>query len=134
MKSFQTFLTEIDSKYDHILNTLENLPRGKFFDDTVDITSLFKKSKLSHNKCLVDYEKNESSAKVVDVQMSKIQITQPYVRKNKILNLLKTKIINPIQAVKYGNVVVVIDGHHRLVAEYLIGKNKISVKLVEGDK
>lgn len=116
-------------------NSLSNLPKGAIFSDAKDISTLFTVSTRAHNSVLVDYEEGESAAKVVDVPISAIHVTQRSVREGKLTKFLDTDTSPPpIPGVLYGNKVVITDGHHRLVSAALRGKKTVAVSLVKGPK
>lgn len=128
MKTFKEFISESAQ------GKLDSLPKGKIFDDAVNITGIFKKTNKSHNEVLVDYESGEDDGEVVttEVKISDIQITQPNVTKNKVLRFLNdVNKLPPIPAVKYGRHIVIFDGHHRLIANWLAGRKTVKVSMVE---
>lgn len=128
MKTFKEFISE------NVQDKLDSLPKGKIFDDAVDISGIFKKSNKSHNEVLVDYELGEDKGNAVttEVKISDIQITQPNVTKKKVLRFLNdVNKLPPIPVVKYGRHIVIFDGHHRLVANWLAGRKTIKVSMVE---
>jgi hypothetical protein len=130
MKSFRSILSELENAP----NKLDALPKGKIFDDAVDISKIFKKSSRTNNQVLVDFENAEDSARLANVRLSDIHITQPNVTKNKVNRFVnKLGELSPIPAVKYENEISIPDGHHRLVAHWAAGKTSITVKLVIKD-
>lgn len=133
MKSFKEFVTE-ELSVDDLTKKLDELPNDKKFDFGKDITKIFKKSSTPHNQVLVDYEKGEDDAKITNVDINKIQITQPVIIPKKVLknyNNLNINNMPPIPAVKYGNNYVIPDGHHRLTLLHLLGKEKVKLNLVD---
>lgn len=133
MGTFKDFLNESNS-IESAQDKLDSLPKGKIFDDAVDISSIFKKSNKSHNEVLVDYETGEGDGNAVttEVKISDIQITQPNITKNKVLRFLKDVNKLPhIPVVKYGRQIVTFDGHHRLVTAWVAGHKTIKVSMVK---
>jgi hypothetical protein len=107
---------------------LDDFPKGEIFDDAIDISVVFKKSLIPHNKVLTDFETNENNAKIKKINIKDIEITQKFVRKNKVKGISNR--YKYIPGVKYGNKIVIPDGHHRLTYEYLRGSKFINIKTV----
>lgn len=131
MKTFREYLTESNGR-ESAQDKLDSLPKGKIFDDAVDISGIFKKSNKSHNEVLVDYETEDGNIVITEVKISDIQITQPNITKKKVLRFLKdVNKLPPIPVVKYGRQIVTFDGHHRLVTAWLAGHKTIKVSMAE---
>ncbi len=135
LERFKRFYTE--TVYEQIipsekLEIFKSLPLNKtFFEDSRDITKIFYKSKKIYNEVLYQYEQNEDSAKIKLVNIKDIEITQPFVREGLVLKMIQNiKNLPPIPAVKYGNKLVIFDGHHRLTAYWLMNKKQVKVSEV----
>ncbi len=131
--TFEEFLTENKQSENEAYAKVNELPKGKLFDDAKNIEGVFKMSKHSWNEVIVTYEQNEEQHHIVVINLSDIHITQPNVQSGKV-----TKMIDDIKKVPRINVVqfengekAIYDGHHRLVAHWALGESKIKVNLVK---
>jgi hypothetical protein len=133
VNTFKEFLNENRRDLESAIEKIDSLPNGKLFDDAKNIEGVFKKSKYSWNKVIVAYEQGEEEHHIVTINVNDIHITQPNIQANKVL-----KMIGDINKVPRINVVqfssgeqVIYNGHHRLIAYWALGKEKIKVNLVK---
>jgi len=115
------------------VDKIDKLPKGKIFDDSKNIESVFKKSKFTWSEVIEAFESNKDSGKLTNVNIKDIYITQPNIQSNKVKqiinNLEKT---SPINVVQFNNgEMVIFDGHHRLMANWALGNAKLKVNLVK---
>lgn len=118
---------------DTIANTrIDDLPKGRLFDDAKNISNIFTKSQRSWSEVVETYEKHRNSAKVEYADIADIHITQPNIQSNKV-----KKLIADIDNIPNINVVefqdgekAIYDGHHRLVANWALGNAKIKVNII----
>jgi len=117
-------------------NRIKDLPKGKIFDDAKSIEGVFKKSNKSWSEVIEFFEKNKDKAKIEEVSLKDIHITQPNIQSNKVENMIKdidkTPIINAVQF-KDGEISI-FDGHHRLISLWSIGREKIKVNIVKEEE
>lgn len=115
------------------MEKINNLPKGKIFDDAKNIESIFKRSSKSYSEVLETFEKNRDKGKLTAIDIKDISVTQPNIQSNKvnamIKNIKKTPTINVVQF-KDGTRAI-FDGHHRLVTNWAVGNTKIKVNLVK---
>ena len=118
-----------ETNYDRI----DKLPNGKLFADAKNIKDIFKMSHHTWSEVIEAFEKNQDIAQPNIVNISDIQITQPNIQSNKvkqiIANINKTPHINAVQFPD--GEIAIYDGHHRLVANWVLGKQTIDVNLVK---
>ena len=114
-------------------NKIDSLPRGKTFDDAKRIDGIFSISKHSWSDVVNTFEKNENSARVGYVNIKDIRITQPSIQSNKVKKMMSdidnTPIINVVQFADGEQAIY--DGHHRLIANWALGENKIKANIVK---
>jgi 8-oxo-dGTP diphosphatase len=126
---------EEDKKKDNT-NRIKDLPKGKIFDDAKSLEGVFKKSNKSWSEVIEFFEKNRDNAKVEEVSLKDIHITQPNIQSNKVEKMIndidKTPTIDAVQF-KDGEISI-FDGHHRLASLWSLGKEKIKVNLVKEDQ
>jgi hypothetical protein len=120
--------TKIKNAYAQI----DNLPKGKVFDDAKNIQGVFNISQYSWSEVIENFEKNKEQSIQQSINISDISITQPNIQSNKakqiITNIDKTPVINVVQFPNGEKVIY--DGHHRLIANWALGKKSIIVNLV----
>ena len=125
----QSTNAEINSAIERV----DNLPKGKIFEDAKNIEGIFKKSEKGYSKTLETFEKNKENGKLASVNIKDISVTQPNIQSKKVNRMLKdikkTPTINVVQF-KSGEKVI-FDGHHRLVSSWALGNKKIRVNLVK---
>lgn len=133
LQSFEDFLNENSQNINLAYSKIDELPKGKLFNDAKNIEKIFKKSTHDWNEVIVTYEKHEDEHHIVIINLSDIHITQPNVQSGKVV-----KMIDDINKVPRINVVqfengekAIYDGHHRLVAHWALGESKIKVNLVK---
>ncbi len=133
LQSFEDFLNESSQNVNLAYSKIDELPKGKLFDDAKNIEKIFKMSKHEWNEVIVAYEQHEEKHHIVYVDISEIHITQPNIQLNKV-----DKMIGDIHKLPRINVVQfkngeksIYDGHHRLVAHWALGEKKIKVNLVK---
>jgi hypothetical protein len=133
LDSFEEFLTESQSIKDIAYLKVEDLPKGKIFDDAKIIEGVFKKSKHTWNEVIVAYEKHEDQHHIVTIDLKDIHITQPNIQANKVIKMLgEINKLPRINVVQFPNgEKAIYDGHHRLIAHWALGKKKIKVNLVK---
>jgi hypothetical protein len=133
LHTFESFLNESVKNVELAHAKIEDLPKGKLFDDAKNIESVFKKSKYSWNDVIVAYEKHEDEHHIVNVNVSDIYITQPNIQADKVKamipNINKTPRINVVQFSNGEKAIY--DGHHRLIAHWALGEKSIKVNLVK---
>jgi len=129
----KNLLTENESSINLAYQKIDELPIGKLFDDAKNIEGIFKKSQHSWNDVIVAYEKHEEQHHIKYINISDIYITQPNIQAEKV-----KQVITNIQSVPIINVVqfengemAIYDGHHRLIANWALGKQQIKVNLVQ---
>jgi uncharacterized ParB-like nuclease family protein len=133
--TFESFLNEgiANQKLEAAIEKIDSLPVGKIFDDAKRIEGIFKKSQHTWSEVVEAFEKAQDSAKVQQVNLNDIHITQPNIQANKVKKMMadinKTPPINVVQF-KNGEKVIY-DGHHRLLANWALGENRIKVNLVK---
>ena len=112
---------------------LDDLPKGTIFDDAKRIETIFKKSNHSWSEVRETLDKNKDSGKITEIDLDKIEITQPNIQSNKIKKMLSnTKELPLIDVVQFKDGTYAIpDGHHRLTTGYLLGEKKIKVNLIK---
>ena len=111
---------------------IDSLPKGTMFDDARKIDKLFKRSSHAWSEVIETFEANQSDASVETVNIKDIQITQPNIQTHKIENMLNNFNKLPlINVVEFPDGLVIYDGHHRLIATWVIGEKKIKVNLVK---
>lgn len=115
------------------IQKIDELPKGKIFDDAKNIEGIFKKSQHSWSEVIDSFEKNKHKSKPQTVNIRDIHITQPNIQSNKIKHTIKNLDKVPtINVVEFENgEKAIYDGHHRLVASWALGDAKIKVNLVQ---
>jgi hypothetical protein len=110
---------------------IDELPKGKLFDDAKNIESIFNRSKHSWSEVIELFEKNKSKEEYVNIE--DIHITQPNIQSNKVKHIItNSKEIPAINVVEFPDgEKVIYDGHHRLVANWALGNEKIKTNLVQ---
>ena len=110
---------------------IDELPKGKLFDDAKNIESIFNRSKHSWSEVIELFEKNRSKEQYVNIV--DIHITQPNIQSNKVKQIItNSKEIPAINVVEFPDgEKVIYDGHHRLVANWALGNGKIKTNLVQ---
>lgn len=119
------------------LNTkIDQLPTGKLFSDAKNIEGIFNKSQHSWSEVIETAEKNKNNGHIETVNLKDIHITQPNIQSNKVKTMLKDlNSLPPIDVVQFEDGEMAIhDGHHRLVANWLLGHSKIKVNLIQTTK
>jgi hypothetical protein len=131
--TFESFLNESKQSVDLAYSKIDALPKGKIFDDAKNIEGVFKKSQHTWHEVIEAFEKNADSGKTQIVNLKDIHITQPNIQSDKVKNMLgsitKIPAINVVQF-KSGEMAI-FDGHHRLIANWSLGENRIKVNLVK---
>jgi hypothetical protein len=112
---------------------LDMLPVGKLFDDAKNIEGIFPKSKHSWSETIKSYETHKENQQLATINIQDIRITQPNIQANKVMNMLsKLDKLPPITVVEFPDGENVIhNAHHRLVANWALGNDKIKVNLVK---
>ena len=105
---------------------LDDLPKGTIFDDAKRIETIFKKSNHSWSEVRGTLDKNKDAGKITEIDLDKIEITQPNIQSNKVKKMLSnTKELPLIDVVQFADGTYAIpDGHHRLTTGYLLGEKK----------
>jgi hypothetical protein len=132
-------MDEEDGLYENVkdlesANTkIEDLPKGKIFDDAKRIEGVFKKSKRTWHEVIGAFETNKNSAKPATINVKDIHITQPNIQSNKVKGMLNSiDKLDPINVVEFENgEYAIYDGHHRLLAHWALDEKKIKVNLVK---
>ena len=131
---FEDFLNESNQNLEAAYKKVNDLPKGKIFDDAKVINGVFKKSKHDWNEVIVTYEKNEEQHHIVTINVKDIHITQPNIQANKVNGMITDSItkLPRLNAVQFKDgEIAIYDGHHRLTAYWALGENKIKVNLVK---
>ena len=117
-------------------NKIDELPTGKLFADAKNIESIFNKSRHSWSEVIEAFEKNKNNSNLQVVSLKDIHITQPNIQSNKVKTMLKDlNSLPPIDVVQFEDGEMAIhDGHHRLVANWVLGHSKIKVNLIQTTK
>ena len=115
------------------IQKIDQLPQGKLFNDAKNIEGVFKKSSHSWSKVIELFEKNKNKSKPEVINIKDIYVTQPNIQANKVKNMLdKVNNLLPINVVEFEDgEKVIYDAHHRLVANWALGNDKIKVNLVK---
>ena len=131
--SFEEFLNENRQNQESAIKKIDDLPKGKIFDDAKVITGAFKMSKHTWNEVIVAYEQNEDQHHIVTIDIKDIRITQPNIQANKVIKMFDSLDKLPrINVVQFSNgEKAIYDGHHRLMAHWALGERKIKVNLVK---
>jgi hypothetical protein len=110
---------------------IDELPKGKLFDDAKNIESIFNRSKHRWSEVIELFEKNKSKEQYVNIE--DIHITQPNIQSNKVKQIItNSKEIPAINVVEFPDgEKVIYDGHHRLIANWALGNEKIKTNLVQ---
>jgi hypothetical protein len=112
---------------------IDELPKGKLFDDAKNIEGIFNKSQHSWSEVIELFEKNRDKGQEQYVNIEDIHITQPNIQSNKVKQIITNSkelpIINVVQLPDGEKVIY--DGHHRLVANWALGNKKIKTNLVQ---
>lgn len=108
------------------------MPKGAIFDDAKRIDDIFNVTKHSWSDVVNAFEQNEKSAKIKQVNIKDIQITQRNIQSNKVKAMIngtdKLKLIN---VVEFSDGLAIYDGHHRLTTVWALGETKLKVNLVK---
>lgn len=132
---FSEVVTE-DSNKDKIiakaLERIDNLPKGKIFEDAKLIDGIFNKSTKSWHEVIESYESILDEPKETFINLRDIRITQPNIQANKAKAMVEnienvTEIINVV--LFKNKEYAIYDGHHRLTAHWAMGDKKIKVNL-----
>ena len=117
-------------------NKINELPPGKLFSDAKNIEGIFNKSQRSWSEVIEAAEKNKNNGRLEMVNLKDIHITQPNIQSNKVKIILKNlNTLSPITVVQFEDGEMAIhDGHHRLVANWVLGHSKIKVNLIQTTK
>jgi len=112
---------------------IDELPKGKLFDDAKNIESIFNRSKHSWSEVIELFEKNKDKGQEQYVNIEDIHITQPNIQSNKVKQIItNSKELPTINVVQFPDgEKVIYDGHHRLVANWALGNKKIKTNLVQ---
>ena len=133
LHTFDEFLNENIQSTKEAYSKIDDLPKGKIFDDAKNIDKIFKRSKYTWSEVIETFEKSVDDAKLQIVNVKEISITQPNIQADKVKKMIddlnKTPIINVVQF-KNGEKAIY-DGHHRLVAHWSLDEKKIKVNLVK---
>jgi hypothetical protein len=115
------------------IQKIDQLPQGKLFNDAKNIEGIFKKSPHSWSEVIELFEKNKDKSKPEVINIKDIYVTQPNIQANKVKNMLdKVNNLLPINVVEFEDgEKVIYDAHHRLVANWALGNDKIKVNLVK---
>ena len=111
---------------------IDALPKGKLFDDAKNIESIFNKSRHSWSETAETFEANKNKGKLQPININDIYITQPNIQSSKVKKMIvdidKLPIINAVEFTD--GEIVIYDGHHRLLANWALGKPQIKLNLV----
>jgi hypothetical protein len=132
VKLFEQFVSESKIDAASAMIKIEALPKGSMFADAKKIDGIFKKSSRTWSEVVETFEKNKTKAKVKTVNLKDIKITQPNIQSHKVEKMLdefeKLPLIN---VVDFSGELAIYDGHHRLMAAWALGQDKIKVNLVK---
>lgn len=115
------------------IEKINQLPKGKIFDDAKNIEGIFKKSNRSWSEVIEVFEKNKNSLHPSVVNLQDINITQPNIQANKVKSMIdKINNLPPINVVEFEDgEKAIYDGHHRLIANWALGNSKIKVNIIK---
>lgn len=124
---------EENISFQFAIEKIDQLPKGKLFDDAKNIEGIFTKSSRSWSETIEAFEKNRNKAQQELLDIEDIHITQPNVQANKVKNMLdKVNSLPLINVVEFEDgEKVIYDAHHRLVTNWALGNDKIKVNLVK---
>ena len=131
---FEDFLNESNQNLEAVHKKINDLPKGKIFDDAKYIDGIFKKSKHTWSEVIENFEKSKEAGKLQTLNVKDIHVTQPNIQANKVIGMITDNItkLPPINVVQFKNgEMAIYDGHHRLTAYWALGENKIKVNLVK---
>jgi hypothetical protein len=133
VKTYEEFLNENVQSKQEAYSKIDDLPKGKIFDDAKNIDQIFKRSKYTWSEVIETFEKNSYDAKPQVVSVKEISITQPNIQSDKVKKMIEDLDSTPdINVVQFKNgEKAIYDGHHRLVAHWALGENRIKVNLVK---
>jgi GNAT superfamily N-acetyltransferase/uncharacterized ParB-like nuclease family protein len=114
---------------------LDQLPKGKIFDDAKNIEGIFKRSKHSWSEVIEAYELNRQNQRQATIDIDSIRITQPSIQANKVMSKIeKIGKLPLIDVVEFEDGErALYDGHHRLTANWALGNDRIKVNLIKLD-
>lgn len=131
VKLFEQFLNE-SQKQDAALQKVEELPKGKIFDDAKRIDGVFKMSNRPWHEVVATWEQYQDAAQTKTINPKDIQITQPNIQLNKVKEMIyrdgKVKTLNVIL---FPEGPVIYDGHHRLTKAWALGETRLKVNLLK---
>ena len=132
MIRLKDILNEVNSSIEIAFERIDKLPAGKLFNDAKSIKDIFTMSHHSWSKVIESFEKNKETANIETVDISNIHITQPNIQSNKVKYIIEhINNIPIINVVQFDDELAIYDGHHRLVANWALGKQHIKVNLVK---
>jgi hypothetical protein len=115
------------------ISKLKNLPQGSLFADAKKIDKYFSKSSMSWSEIIEAFEKRRNEARIREIPINLIKITQPNIQLNKVSAMIPNADKLPIiSAVKFKNgEIAIFDGHHRLITLWALDRKTIKVNLLE---
>ena len=112
---------------------VDSLPSGRIFDDAKRVDQVFSISKRSWSETAQAFELGRDQAEPVELDLDSLRITQPNIRSSRVKWLIsQVESLEPIPIVEFSDGErVVFDGHHRLVANWALGRRTIAAYLVK---
>jgi hypothetical protein len=112
---------------------VDDLPSSRIFDDAKRIDQVFGMSKRSWSETAQAFELGRDRAELLELDLDTLQITQPSIRSSRVKWFIdQVDSLDPIPVVEFSDGErVVFDGHHRLVANWALGRRTIPAYLVK---
>lgn len=128
-------LTDLLAESDNMLTAtqrIESLPRGTIFSDAKNITSIFATSRYAWNQVAAAVDTNAADGRMRSVSIQDIHITQPNIQSSKVEQILRR--LPELPAIRVAQFadgsLAIADGHHRLVANWALGNQRVQVMIV----
>lgn len=115
---------------------IDSLPQGKVFDDAKRIDIIFKRSNRNWSEVIEALEQGRQNAERQEIDIRDIRITQPNVQSGKVKRMVQDLDKRAtIEAVQFPDgEIAIADGHHRLTANWALGRRTVQVNLVKAEQ
>ena len=112
---------------------VDSLPSGRIFDDAKRVDQVFSIGTRSWSETAQAFELGRDQAEPVELDLDSLRITQPNIRSSRVKWLIsQVESLDPIPVVEFSDGErVVFDGHHRLIANWALGRRTIAAYLVK---
>lgn len=112
---------------------VDDLPSGRIFDDAKRVDQVFSIGTRAWSEAAQAFELGKDQAELVELDLDSLRITQPSIRSSRVKWLIsQVESLDPIPVVEFSDGErVVFDGHHRLVANWALGRRRILAYLVK---